>query len=169
MDNVIPNYDKLTEIIEYYEGFSFRAYLDSGKIWTIGYGSTFNFALNRKVQEGDFITKETAKKWFATETQNVVKQCNQYIKQKLSPDQSTAIVDYVYNRGIGNFLKTNLDELINANPYNKAIASEIIGTGLKDRVGNLLWGLGRRRRTEATLYFTGLLQFDFPRWSNLTF
>ena len=86
------------------------------------------------------------------------------VSQSRYPDQSAAIVDYIYNRGIGNFLKTQLDELINADPNNPQIKNEIISTGLWDKLGNKLWGLGRRRRAQAHLYFTGELKFDWPRW-----
>jgi GH24 family phage-related lysozyme (muramidase) len=98
------------------------------------------------------------------ETENVRRQLNHFIKKPLNGDQSAALMDYVYNRGIGNFLKTRLDELINANPNDPAIRREILGTGLRDRAGNLLWGLGRRRRAEAHLYFTGELKFNWPKW-----
>ena len=98
------------------------------------------------------------------DTATFINQVNQYIKVQLNPAQSAAIVDYVYNRGIGNFLRTQLDELINANPNDPHIKAEIIGTGIKDKAGNLLWGLGRRRRAEAHLYFTGEIKTDWKRW-----
>ena len=76
-------------------------------------------------------------------------------------------MDYVYNRGIGNLLKTQLDELINKNPNDPKIKDEIINTGLWDRLGHKLWGLGRRRRAEAHLYFTGELKFNWNKWGNI--
>jgi len=164
MPNVLPDFQKLAAIKEHFEGFKTIAYKDSGNVWTVGYGSTFNHAQKRKVQEGDTITKETAISWMAIDVDNILKQANQYIKTQLNPDQSAAIVDMIYNRGIGNFLKTNLDELINGNPFDPLIPKEIESTGLKDRLGNLLWGLKRRRLAESHLYQTGQLKFDWPRW-----
>jgi len=166
MPNVQPDMHKLSAIKENFEGFSVEAYRDSGSIWTIGFGSTFNHNQNRKVQLGDTITRQTAIAWMTLDTQNVINQANQYITTPLNPDQSAAIVDYIYNRGIGNFLKTNLDELINKNPTDPAIKQAFYTTGIKDRLGNLLWGLGRRRRAEYLLYSTGQLQFNFARWSS---
>ena len=163
--NVNPDYKKLAAIKRHFEGFYSSAYKDSGGVWTVGYGSTYNFDKKRKVQKGDFLLEDDAIRFMEIETQNVRAQLNAYIKKPLNPSQSAAIMDYVYNRGIGNFLKTRLDELINANPNDPAIGKEIIGTGLKDRAGNLLWGLGRRRRAEAFLYNTGGLKFDWPRWA----
>jgi GH24 family phage-related lysozyme (muramidase) len=165
--NVQPDYDLLFKLISNFEGFENSAYLDSGKVPTIGIGSTYNFDKKRKVKMGDYITKETATRWLELHCEEFVKQANLYIKTPLNPHQSAAVVDNIYNRGIGNFLRTNLDELINGNPNSAAIKDEFLGTGLKDRAGNLLWGLGRRRRAEWWLYSTGKLKFDFPRWGKI--
>lgn len=159
-----PNYEKLALIKKEFEGFKQNAYLDSGNVATVGLGSTYNFDKKRKVQIGDFVTWQTAVRWAELENQQKINEINQYIKVPLNENQSTAIIDYVYNRGIGNFLKTQLDELINANPNDLAIGKEILGTGLRDRIGNLLWGLGRRRRAEKHLYYTGELKFNWPKW-----
>jgi len=164
MPNVIPDFYKLAAIKEHFEGYSGVAYKDSGNVWTVGFGSTYNHDKKRKVQEGDIVTKEIAIRWMATDVDSVIRQANQYITSQLNPAQSAAIVDYIYNRGIGNFLKTQLDELINANPFDPLILVEIQKTGLKDKLGHLLWGLGRRRLAESYLYQTGQLKFDFPRW-----
>jgi lysozyme len=165
MSNINPDYELLFQIIKHYEGFYPNAYQDSGGVWTIGIGSTYNFDKGRKVQKGDYMTEKEAVRYVEIEVKQKVKELNHYIKVPLTVYQSTAMVDYTYNRGIGNLLKTKLDELINANPNDPRIISEIKGTGLRDRAGNLLWGLGRRRRTEALLYEKGILQFKFPRWS----
>ena len=162
--NVQPDFNKLAAIKKHFEGFQNSAYQDSGKVWTIGWGFTYHYDKQRKVQKGDFITIETATRWLPIAMKERIDQANLYIKKPLNPDQSAAIVDYIYNRGIGNFLKTQLDELINANPNDPRIKNEIISTGLWDKLGNKLWGLGRRRRAQAHLYFTGELKFDWPRW-----
>lgn len=164
MPNVIPDFNKLTELKEHFEGYRNTAYKDSGGVWTVGYGSTYNHAAKRKVREGDVVSKEQAVRWAAIDYEDILKQANRYISVQLNPWQSAAVVDYIYNRGIGNFLKTQLDELINANPHDKLIAHEMVGTGLKDRLGILRWGLGRRRRSQAYLYFTGTVKTDWPRW-----
>ena len=162
--NVQPDYAKLAKIKQHFEGFRSEAYQDTGGVWTIGIGSTYHHDNGCKVRAGDIIGMQTAIKWMERDIAGFIAQLNQYIKVPLNPDQSAALVDYVYNRGIGNFLRTQLDELVNANPIDPRIREEIIGTGIKDRAGNLLWGLGRRRRAEAHLYFTGQLKFDWPRW-----
>jgi lysozyme len=162
--SIKPDYQKLFAIKKHFEGFRHNAYRDSGGVWTIGFGNTFNFSKNRKVRAGDYITEIEGLEFMKRQAANVVREVDHYINRPLTPDQATAIVDYVYNRGIGNFLRTQLDELINRNPNDPAIRKEILGTGLRDRAGNLLWGLGRRRRAQAHLYFTGGLKFDWPRW-----
>ena len=165
MENVSPDFAKLAAIKEHFEGYESSAYPDSGNVWTIGYGFTYHYDKQRKVKSGDIISKQTAIKWLEIANKERIAQANQYIKVPLNPNQSAAIVDYIFNRGIKNFLSTQLDEMINANPNDPEIKKEILGTGLKDRAGNLLWGLGRRRRAEAHLYFTGNLKFDWPRWA----
>lgn len=162
--NVQPDYAKLAAIKVHFEGFRFYAYADGGKVWTVGFGSTWHHDQNRKVRQGDFVTLQTATRWMQIDTANFIAEVNRYIKVKLNPDQSSALVDYCYNRGVRNMLRTQLDELINANPNDPRIRGEFINTGLWDRLGNKWWGLGRRRRAEAHLYFTGQLKFDWPRW-----
>lgn len=160
-----PDYDILFKIIRHYEGFYSNAYQDTGGVWTIGIGSIYNYDKGRKVQKGDTITEKDCVRYVEIEVAQKIKELNRFIKSPLNQNQATAIVDYTYNRGIGNLLKTQLDELINKNPFDEKIPELIKGTGLKDRAGNLLWGLGRRRRTEALMYSKGILQFDFPKWS----
>ena len=162
--NVKPDYNKLCEMLEHFEGFYPAAYKDSGGVWTLGFGSTYNFDAKRRVQKGDKISKADAMRYVELECESVVKYLNQFINVPLTPTQSAALVDYVYNRGIGNFLKTKLDELINDNPLNPAIKKEFYGTGLWDRMGNKLWGLGRRRRAEFHLYSTGIVKTDWAKW-----
>lgn len=159
--NVIPSYTLWAQLIKEFEGFRREAYLDSGKIPTLGLGSTYNHSANRKVKIGDVITLQDAIKWMQIDFQEVVRLANVYIKKPLSQRQSTAICDYIYNRGIGNFLKTQLDELINANPNDPQILAEIKGTGLKDKLGKILGGLIRRRKSQAYLYATGEIKFYF--------
>lgn len=165
--NVEPNYVQWAELKKQFEGFKTDAYADTGNVWTVGYGSTYNHDAKRRVQKGDKINESTAIRWMAIDSESVVKQANVYIKVRQTASQSTAICDYIYNRGIGNFLKTQLDELINSSASVDLICNEILNTGLKDRLGNLLWGLGRRRRAQAYLYKTGKLKFDFQRWGSI--
>jgi lysozyme len=156
---VLPDFDKWGQLIRHFEGFKPQAYQDSGKIWTIGFGSTFNHSAKRRVQKGDVITLQEATKWMQKDFSEIIRLANVYIRQPLNLNQSTAICDYIYNRGIGSFLKTQLDELINANPNDPRILNEIMGTGLKDRLGRVLLGLKRRRKSQAHLYSTGEVNF----------
>lgn len=161
MQNVIPNYTLWAQMIKEFEGFRSVAYQDSGSVWTCGFGYTYNFNTKAKVKQGDVITMTDAINWMQFEFQDVVRQANIYIKQPLNGGQATGICDYIYNRGIGNFLKTSLDELINANPNDSAIGVQIRGTGLKDRLGNVLRGLQRRRNSEAYMYNNGIFKANF--------
>lgn len=159
--NVTPDIAIWAKIRREFEGLKLKAYKDSGAIFTIGYGTTYLYDKGRKVQGGDIITPEDAERYMAHDSNEVIRLANFYIKRELTPTQSAAICDIIYNRGIGNFLKTQLDELINANPNDPRILYEIRSTGLRDRLGNLLNGLVRRRKCEAFLYQTGLVRFNF--------
>lgn len=162
--NVNPNIVKAGAIIKHFEGFYENAYPDTGNVWTVGLGSTYNFDKGRKVMKGDKTDYPTALRYLEIETRQKVIELNRYIKQPLNPDQSAALLSYTYNRGIGNLLKTKIDDYINVDPFDPKILTEIKGTGLWDRLGHKLWGLGRRRRAEAHLYATGELKFEWPRW-----
>lgn len=144
-----------------FEGYYTTAYMDSGGVWTVGTGHTYNYREKRKVMRGDAITWDENIVWSSYATGSIVTEVNKYITQPLTPEQSTAICDYIYNRGIGNFLKSQLDELINKNPNDPRIGGELRGTGLRDRLGNMLNGLVRRRKSEAFLYENGVLKFKF--------
>jgi lysozyme len=159
MQNVIPNFTLWAQIIKEFEGFREKAYHNKGDVPTIGFGSTYNYTAKRKVQLGDTVTLLEATNWMQFDFQETIRLANHYITAPLNKNQSTAICDYIYNRGIGNFLKTQLDELINANPTDSKILDEIKGTGLWDKLGHLLGGLVRRRKTQANLYGTGELNF----------
>lgn len=158
--NVNPDYNVWGQMIKEFEGFKQQAYLCPSKVWTIGFGSTYNYTAKRKVKAGDYVTLEEAIRWMRIEFQEVVRLANTYIKKPLTLAQSTAVCDYIYNRGIGNFLKTQLDDLINVNPNDPRIYQEIRGTGLTDKLGNILRGLKRRRNCQANLYFTGQIKFS---------
>ena len=161
MQNVVPKYTLWGEMIREFEGLKLKAYSNKGDVPTIGFGSTYNYTAKRKVKLGDIITVAEASRWLQIDNQEVVRLANHYITQKLTSEQSTAICDYIYNRGIGNFLSTQLDELINANPNDPRIGAEIRGTGLTDRLKRVLPGLVRRRKAQAHLYEKGQLKFYF--------
>ncbi len=38
--NVYPDFEKLGKIKEHFEGFRTEAYSDTGKVWTVGFGSS---------------------------------------------------------------------------------------------------------------------------------
>lgn len=163
---VQPDITTWAALLAEFEGCKLKAYLDSGRVVTIGFGTTYRYDLGRKVKMGDAITMAKAQEYLEHDTQDVVRQANYYIKTKLLSHQSTGICDYIYNRGIGNFLKANyhgwdLDTLINDDPYDKRIGQVIKGTGLWDRLGNFKNGLQRRRNCEAWLIETGKIRFKF--------
>lgn len=162
--NVEPNIEIWASMKKEFEGCKLTAYQDTAKVWTIGFGATFNHKFRRKVMSGDTITYQEAIEFMKIDEAETVRLANVYVKKKLTWYQSTAVCDYIYNRGIGTFLKTSyngsgLDEPININPNDPVIVDVILHTGWKDRLGNILNGLKRRRRCQAEMYRSGTLNF----------
>lgn len=162
--NVKPDFGVWASIKKEFEGCRLKAYQDTAKIWTIGFGATYNHNARRRVKENDTITYQDAINFMEIDAAETVRLANVYIKKPLNWHQSTAICDYIYNRGIGTFLKVEynswgLDELINQNPNDDRISIMLSETGWKDRLGNILGGLKRRRKCEAELYRSGNVIF----------
>lgn len=166
--NVQPDFLLWGRIKERYEGCKLSAYLDSGKVPTIGFGTTYRHDLKRKVKIGDKITFQQAVTYWEIDSAEVVRLANVYIHKPLNAAQSTAVCDYIYNRGIGNFLKVTykgwgLDELINADPSDARISEIIKNTGWWDRLNVFRQGLAWRRATGELLYRRGILKLDWTR------
>jgi lysozyme len=140
--------DKATiQILMSEEGCSLKAYQDSGGVWTIGYGHTKN------VKPGDKITKEKAFDFLIEDMNEAARQVN-HLNLKLNQNQFTALVDLVYNFGIGHFIDSQLYKLIQKDPDLFCIKQTFLATGIRDAKGNVLQGLIKRRTREAELYFT---------------
>lgn len=71
----------------------------------------------------------------------------------LNQHQFDAIASFTFNLGIGNFRNSTLLKLIRKNPNSFMIAYEL--PKWRRANGKILPGLERRRRSEASLYFTG--------------
>lgn len=148
------------KIILYYETSGkpekyLNAYWDKyGKVWTIGIGST-RMLDGSPVKEGDKITLEQA-----------YQLVDRHIEKKIAPrlnkdlpylkqNQYDALVSLIYNIGYERFANSTLKKYItqNAAPddIDRAFAM------WKKAGGEVQPGLILRRKTEAVLYNTGIL------------
>ena len=134
------------------EGCILHAYQDTGKVWTIGYGTTL-YPNGQHVKCGDVCTKDQALDYLINAMTSAGNQINA-LKLNLTQNQFDALVDFVYNSGIGHFESSQLFQLIKQNPNNPSIKATFQATGIRDRNGTILNGLVARRTKEAELYFT---------------
>jgi lysozyme len=133
-------------------GLYLKAYQDSGGVWTIGWGSTYDFDKQRKVQQGDIITEAQAQKWLDMETSQNAKDIDSLVKVPLNNNQKNALVSFVYNVGIGAFKASSLLRLLNSGADKNTVAAQfdrwVYDNGVKVK------GLINRRNAEKKLFLT---------------
>lgn len=138
------------DLIKGFEGRRLRAYQDSVKIWTIGYGTTF-YPDGSPVKQGDSITEERADfllKWQVLEKSGAVDALVKGVNQ----NQFNALVSFAYNVGAGALKKSTLLKKLLVNPNDPTIAAEFLKWNKAG--GKELPGLTKRRQAEADLYFS---------------
>ena len=133
-------------LIKGYEGFRAQAYLDTGNVPTIGYGTT------KGVKMGQTITKEQAEAFLVRDVQSAEKSVTQLVKVKLTQDQFDALVSFTYNLGHGNFAGSTLLSLLNQGNY-PAVRTQLLRWNRDN--GRIVDGLTRRRKAEGDLFATG--------------
>ena len=133
------------ELIAAHEGCRLTAYQDSGKVWTIGYGHTMN------VYEGQTITIEQAKSFLAQDLKLNESYLN-LINIAKNQNMFDALMDLIYNCGIGNFQKSELFKQIKINPCAMILKQYWWDTCVHDAKGEVLPGLLARRKDEYALY-----------------
>jgi lysozyme len=106
------------DLIQLNEGLSLKAYLDTGGVWTIGWGNT---SINGKpVTKGMTCTREEADEEFLKDTQDSQKAVNRLVKVPLTQGQYNALVDFVFNLGVDQFSKSTILKLLNNRDYDGA-------------------------------------------------
>jgi lysozyme len=133
-------------------GLYLKAYLDSGFVPTIGYGSTYDFDKQRKVQMGDIITKEQAERWLQLVTNKDAAEIKNLVKVPLNNNELNALISFVYNVGINAFKASSLLRLLNSGTDKKLVADQfdrwVYDNGVKVK------GLITRRNAEKKLFLS---------------
>jgi len=167
----------------HFEGLRLVAYDDSGKknegIWTLGKGTIIYPSgpkKGQKVKEGDTCTIAEAKEWYMLNLREAEEKVHRWlgadIIQKMKQCQYDACVDFTYNAGYGKTLYDKIKKNL-SDPtiwgafllYNKQAATkdgiDNDKDGLIDEPGELkeVFGLTRRRQSQAHLYFLAELNF----------
>lgn len=126
-----------------FEGLRLEAYQDGGGVWTIGYGHTAG------VKPGQVITAEQADTFLKADLGHAEVVVGQYTHLPLTQNQFDALVDFVFNLGLGQFMRSTLLAKLNNNDFAGASAEFIRWN--KDN-GKVVAGLTRRRQAETNLF-----------------
>lgn len=133
-------------LTEEFEGLRLKAYLDTGNVWTIGWGHTAG------VQKGDTCTRAQAEAWLREDIQTAEDDVKLYVTAPLTQGQFDALTDFAFNVGAKQFRTSTLVRILNARQY--AEAAEQFKRWKFDN-GVEIPGLVRRRKAERD-WFLGL-------------
>jgi len=133
-------------------GLFLKSYQDSGGVWTVGFGSTYDFDKQRKVQQGDIITEAQAQKWLEMETSQNAKDIDSLVTVPLTNNQKNSLVSFVYNVGISAFKASSMLRLLNSGADKNTVAAQfdrwVYDNGVKVK------GLINRRTAEKKLFLS---------------
>jgi lysozyme len=137
-------------------GDNFRAYLDSVKVPTIGWGHTNH--LGRQFDMTDIWTQQECDAEFESDMRVFERNVLRLVKIPLNQLQFDALVSFCYNCGQGNFASSTLLKRVNEGDF--PAAAQQFGRWVKAK-GQTLGGLVRRRKYEARL-FLGAHDMTYP-------
>lgn len=135
-------------IIRDAEGFRSTAYLDTGGVWTIGFG-TIKYPNGTSVKKGDICTKIQAEQWLKNDCKWVDACLDKNVKVKLNQNQFDALASFVYNIGETAFIKSTMLTLINQNSMTSAASQ--FDRWVFDN-GKRIQGLVNRRAKERKVF-----------------
>jgi lysozyme len=147
---------KALAIIKSFEGEKLTAYQDEAGIWTIGWGSTYNHDLKRRVQKGDIIDKETALRWLRLDAANAAANVKKVVKVPINQNQLDSLTSFSYNIGDNAFAGSTLLRKLNAGTSKQEVALEFPKWNKVTKNGEKVVsnGLVRRRKMEADLFLS---------------
>lgn len=138
-------------IIQQFEGFRANAYLDTGGVWTIGYG-TIKYPNGNAVRKGDTCTKTDASAWMKTDCVWVIACMTKKITTKnLTQNQYDALASFIYNVGETQFSTSTLLNLLNRGNIQGAASQ--FKRWVYDN-GKRIDGLAVRREKEKALFLS---------------
>jgi lysozyme len=134
------------DLIKKWEGLKLDAYLCPAKVPTIGYGITY-YPDGKRVKLGEKISIKKADEliqWHVNKIASKIPALN------VNQNQYDALVSFVYNVGIGAFLRSTLYRKCKVNPDDPTIKDEFMKW--KRAGGKVSQGLINRRKDEYNLY-----------------
>ncbi len=129
------------EFISYFEGKSYKAYLDTAGIPTIGIGSTKNVTMGMAITEGQ------VRERFADDLHDAVLRVNSMVKIPLNDNEFSTMVDVGFNLSYKSSI--TLSGYVNTD---KGLFKKKLLLYSKDSKGNYLKGLLIRRIAERLLF-----------------
>ena len=134
----------LIKLIKESEGCKLKAYKDCVGVVTIGWGQT------KGIKEGMVWTQTQADEDLVKTALEVLNRAIKYspILATVNMEKQTAIADFIYNLGVGNYAKSTLKKKVDAGDW-IAASSEI--KKWDKAAGKVLKGLTVRRAKEAEL------------------
>jgi lysozyme len=124
------------------------------KQWTVGYGSGYNWDENRKVQQGDVIDQDTAKRWLLIEAQKYYDKVRALVKVPISDNQLIALSSFAYNEGIGALADSTLLKLLNSGADDATVAAQFDRWVYAGNPPVKKTGLVNRRAAEKKLFLS---------------
>lgn len=138
------------EFIIEQEGSHLEAYQDTGGVWTIGYGNTFHYDLNRRVRAGDTITEYQAIKYLRIAANQATNDVLDLVDVPLNQNQLDSLTSFVFNIGREQFRTSTFLRKLNAGLPKTEVAKEfdkwIFDNGVR------VQGLVNRRKREKALF-----------------
>lgn len=132
-------------ILKRFEELRTTAYVDTGGVWTIGWGHT------EGVRKGDTCTEAQATEWLRHDTHKATDAVSDLIKVPLTQAQFDALASMVFNIGAAAFRDSELRKRVNERSFYKAVGEM---TRWYWDNGKPIRGLMLRRLAEATLFMS---------------
>lgn len=145
---------KIIEFLKEKEGFSAAPYLDPVGVPTIGYGTTM-YEDGRKVSMSDDpISEERGEELLRFHLKERAERPLNNLKLNLEQHEFDALVSFIYNLGIGNFLSSTLLKKIKGGNDKEEIRKQFLRWNKAK--GKTLPGLTKRREIESRIYTSGI-------------
>ena len=129
------------------EGFRSESYLDTGGVWTIGYGTTR--VEGKPVEAGLTCSEAQAQDWLSQDISWAQTAVNKLVKVPLKQGMFDALVSFVYNVGEEQFRRSTLLRLLNLGQHIEA-GKQLLRWKYDN--GKVVNGLMNRRIKELAMY-----------------
>lgn len=140
------------DMIKEFEGCKLKAYWDAtGKVWTIGYGTTV-YPDGSPVEKGDELTTQAvALAYMLNDIKTIrlpgIRKC---VKAPLTINELCALISLAYNIGTAGLARSSIISRLNAGASRVDVADRFLLYNKSG--GKVLRGLVRRRKAERELF-----------------